>query len=121
MHSSNISHWKVPDTVLEQPINSSVYLLLQLARARSMEQQAAASLQQAPSSSSSRRTSSLTNTLRGLTMRASGSGAAAGQGAGVGLGGELEGGSAAATPMPEKATKSVSAHDGGCFTCAFDR
>ncbi|KAL3161687.1 hypothetical protein ABBQ38_008786 [Trebouxia sp. C0009 RCD-2024] len=92
-----------------------------LARARSMEQQAAASLQQAPSSSSSRRTSSLTNTLRGLTMRASGSGAAAGQGAGVGLGGELEGGSAAATPMPEKATKSVSAHDGGCFTCAFDR
>lgn len=81
-----------------------------------MEQQAAASLLQA---SSSRRTGSLTNTLRGLTMRGSGSGGAASQG--MGVGGEAEGGSAVATPAPEKATKSVAAHDGGCFTCAFDR
>ena len=28
---------------------------------------------------------------------------------------------AAVTPVPSKALKSVPAHDGGCFTCAFDR
>lgn len=57
-------------------------------------------------------------------MRSSGSGAAAGRGGGAGGHGEGEGASAAAavaTPVPEKATKSVAAHDGGCFTCAFDR
>ena len=58
-------------------------------------------------------------------MRASGPGAAAGRGGGAGgqAEDEVQGASAAAaaTPVPEKATKSVAAHDGGCFTCAFDR
>lgn len=27
----------------------------------------------------------------------------------------------AATPVPCKAIRTVSAHDGGCFACAFDR
>lgn len=52
-------------------------------------------------------------------MRNSGPGASGGQG-GV-LGGAGDGASAAATPVPEMATKSVAAHAGGCFTCAFDR
>ena len=87
-----------------------------------MEQRAAQQAQQTVSSlqptSSSRRTS-LTDTLRGLTMRNSGPGASGGQG-GV-LGGAGDGASASATPVPEMATKSVAAHAGGCFTCAFDR
>lgn len=32
-----------------------------------------------------------------------------------------EAGPSAATPVPEKAIKSLPAHNGGCFTCAFDR
>lgn len=98
---------------------------LQLAHARSIEQQAA---QQAQQTATPQRTTSgrrLTDTLRGLTMRSGGSGAAAGRGVGAGGQVEGEGASAAAaavtTPVPEKATKSVAAHDGGCFTCAFDR
>ena len=103
-------------------------VMLQLAHARSIQQQAAQQAQQTatpqPTTSSNRRTS-FTDTLRGLTKRGSGPGAAAGRGGGAGGHdeGEAEGSTAAAaaTPVPEKATKSVAAHDGGCFTCAFDR
>ncbi len=84
---------------------------LQLKSARSMERQAAQQAQQSANSlrhtSSILRTPSLSGALRGMRIR----------------GGETggEGAPAAATPVPEKATKSVPAHDGGCFTCAFDR
>ena len=84
---------------------------LQLKSARSMERQAALQAQQSANSlkhtSSILRSPSLTGALKGLSMRAGRGGA--------------EGGPSAATPMPDKATKSVPAHDGGCFTCAFDR
>ena len=92
---------------------------MQLANARSMERQAAQQAQQSAKSlrhtSSNLRTASLTDTLRGMTIRGSGSGGAGGGGAGV------EGAAAVTIPVPDKATKSVAAHDGGCFTCAFDR
>ena len=104
------------------------HVFLQLAHARSIEQQAQ---QQAQQTTTPQRTTSgrrLTDTLRGFTMRVSGPGAAAGRGPGsLGLvEAEAESASAAAaaaaaTPVPEKATKSIAAHDGGCFTCAFDR
>ncbi|DBA83439.1 hypothetical protein WJX79_006327 [Trebouxia sp. C0005] len=83
-----------------------------LKSARSMERQAAQQAQQSANSmrhtSSILRTPSLSGALRGMRIR------------GAETGGEVAA-PAAATPVPEKATKSVPAHDGGCFTCAFDR
>ncbi|DBA79590.1 TPA: hypothetical protein ACH3X1_008277 [Trebouxia sp. C0004] len=83
-----------------------------LKSARSMERQAAQQAQQSANSlrhtSSILRTPSLSGALRGMRIRG---GETGGEGAAP----------AAATPVPEKATKSVPAHDGGCFTCAFDR
>lgn len=121
----------VQRTLLSEPYCIAVsgaehqHVFLQLAHARSIEQQAQ---QQAQQSTTPQRITSgrrLTDTLRGFTMRVSGPGAAAGRGAGA-LGlveaePESASAAAAATPVPEKATKSVAAHDGGCFTCAFDR
>ena len=76
-----------------------------------MERQAAQQAQQSANSlrhtSSILRTPSLSGALRGMRIR----GETGGEGATP----------AAATPVPEKATKSVPAHDGGCFTFAFDR
>ncbi len=88
------------------------YFALQLKSARSMERQAAQQAQQSANTlrqtSSILRTPSLSGALRGMRIRG---GETGGEGAAP----------AAATPVPEKATKSVPAHDGGCFTCAFDR
>ena len=85
---------------------------LQVKSARSMERQAAQQAQQSANSlrhtSSILRTPSLSGALRGMRIRGGETGA---EGAAP----------APATPVPEKATKSVPAHDGGCFTCAFDR
>ncbi len=89
-----------------------ISFVLQLKSARSMERQAAQQAQQSANSlrhtSSILRTPSLSGALRGMRIR----------GGETGVEGAA---SAAATPVPEKATKSVPAHDGGCFTCAFDR
>ncbi|DBB04827.1 TPA: hypothetical protein ACH3X3_010116 [Trebouxia sp. C0006] len=83
-----------------------------LKSASSMERQAAQQAQQSANSlrhtSSILRTPSLSGALRGMRIRGGETGA---EGAAP----------APATPVPEKATKSVPAHDGGCFTCAFDR
>ena len=87
---------------------------------RAAAQQAQQSAKALRHTSSNLRTASLSNTLKGLTMRG-GSKGVRGQDSGEGLGDEVASSSAAATPVPDKVTKTVSAHDGGCFTCAFDR
>ena len=91
--------------------SASTECLLQLKNAKSMERQAALQAQQSANSlrhtSSILRTPSLSGALKGLRMKAGGAGE--------------EAGPSAATVVPEKANKSIPAHDGGCFTCAFDR
>lgn len=100
-----------PDVGLICLASASTECLLQLTNAKSMERQAALQAQQSANSlrhtSSILRTPGLSGALKGLRMKAGGAGE--------------EAGPSAATVVPEKANKSIPAHDGGCFTCAFDR